>query len=194
MTIGVEVIAIHAAEHDAMYRIEVRRHERFRRAAFRVRYLYESFVDEPAAKIFVAESLRRLRRSPPVENLRRAIGGPQRLIAVQIAWADVDFSIVLGEVAQHDVQRPFVVGRCRYGGSVGGVGKDVVHATIIVDGEADVVQVAGALNLGGAVAHLLHGRKKEADQDGDDGDDHQQLDQRKGGTARGKDVGSHGGT
>jgi hypothetical protein len=49
---------------------------------------------------------------------------------------------------------------------------------IVVDAEAHLVQVVGALGACGRLAGLLHRGDEQADQDGDDGDHHQQLDQR----------------
>ena len=49
---------------------------------------------------------------------------------------------------------------------------------VIVAGEADLLEVVGALDTGRGVADFLHGRQQHRDQDGDDGDDHQQFDQR----------------
>jgi hypothetical protein len=47
-----------------------------------------------------------------------------------------------------------------------------------VDAEADLLEVVGALRPRGGLADLLDGGQQEADEDGDDGDHHQQLDQR----------------
>jgi len=49
-----------------------------------------------------------------------------------------------------------------------------------VQGNADLLQVVLAPDAGGCFAHLLDGRQEQADQDGNDGDDHQQLDEREG--------------
>jgi len=48
-----------------------------------------------------------------------------------------------------------------------------------VHGEAELLQVVGATDAVGGLAHLLHGRQQQADQDRDDRDHHQQFDQRK---------------
>jgi hypothetical protein len=48
----------------------------------------------------------------------------------------------------------------------------------VVHGQPPVAEVVLALGLVGGLAHLLDGGQQHADQDGDDGDDHQQLDQR----------------
>ena len=50
---------------------------------------------------------------------------------------------------------------------------------VVVQRQADLLQVVGALHPIGGLAHLLHRRQQHADQDADDGDDHQQLDQGK---------------
>ena len=49
-----------------------------------------------------------------------------------------------------------------------------------VQGQADLLQVVAAGGPGGGRPDLLDGRQEQADQDGDDGDDHQQLDQGEG--------------
>ena len=54
-----------------------------------------------------------------------------------------------------------------------------VRRGVVVVGQRDLLQVVAALHAGGRLANLLHGRQQQADQDRDDGDDHQQLDQRK---------------
>ena len=54
----------------------------------------------------------------------------------------------------------------------------VVDVVEIVQGQADLLEVVLAFVPGGGLADLLHGRQQQPDQDGDDGDDHQQFDQR----------------
>jgi hypothetical protein len=49
---------------------------------------------------------------------------------------------------------------------------------VVVQGQADLLQVVGAPHPGGGRANLLDGRQEEAGEDGDDRDHHQQLDQR----------------
>src|SRR6185437_6193963 len=56
--------------------------------------------------------------------------------------------------------------------------QDMFVVMKVHDGDAELVEVIQALALGGRFADLLHGRQEQADQDGDDGDYHQQLDQR----------------
>jgi hypothetical protein len=51
-----------------------------------------------------------------------------------------------------------------------------------VQREADLFQVIGALRAAGRLAGGLHGRQQERDENGDDGDHHQQLDQGEGWT------------
>src|SRR5262245_47671326 len=53
----------------------------------------------------------------------------------------------------------------------------------MVCGQAELLEVVGALHAVGGLAHLLHRREQEADEDGDDGDHHQQLNQREGAPA-----------
>ena len=47
----------------------------------------------------------------------------------------------------------------------------------IVDRQADLLEVVDALGAAGRLAGRLDGGQEQADQDGDDGDHHQQLDQ-----------------
>ena len=56
-------------------------------------------------------------------------------------------------------------------------GKAAVGALVVVQSQADLLQVVGALGAAGGLAGRLHGGKQQRDQDGDDGDHHQQLDQ-----------------
>src|SRR5262249_49757709 len=54
----------------------------------------------------------------------------------------------------------------------------------VVESEADLFQVVGALDAAGGFPDLLNGRQQQPDQDRDDGDYHQQLDEREGFTER----------
>jgi hypothetical protein len=59
--------------------------------------------------------------------------------------------------------------------------------------QADLLQVVLARGTGGGLPHFLHGRQQQADEDGDDGDHHQQqLDQRERGPAGAGEDGWHG--
>ncbi len=40
------------------------------------------------------------------------------------------------------------------------------------------MEIVATLGAVGGLAHFLHGRQEQANQDGNDGDDHQQLDER----------------
>ncbi len=53
----------------------------------------------------------------------------------------------------------------------------VVTAGEVVHGDAELLQVVGAAHAVGGFAHLLDRGDQETDQHGDDGDDHQQLNQ-----------------
>src|SRR5262245_40600982 len=53
------------------------------------------------------------------------------------------------------------------------------HVMIVVGSQAELLQVVVALSTAGRLAHLLHRRDQEADQNGDDRDDDEQLDERK---------------
>jgi hypothetical protein len=54
---------------------------------------------------------------------------------------------------------------------------------MVVDRQPDLLQVVGTLHPGSGLPNLLHGWQEQADQDGNDGDHHQQLDQREASTA-----------
>jgi hypothetical protein len=45
-------------------------------------------------------------------------------------------------------------------------------------GQTHLLEIVLALGAGGGLAHFLHGRQQQADQDGDDSDDDKQLNQR----------------
>src|SRR5207253_7295852 len=49
---------------------------------------------------------------------------------------------------------------------------------VVVEGEADLLEVVRTLGACGGLTDLLDGRDEQADENGDDGDHHQQLDQR----------------
>src|SRR5262249_32890401 len=58
-----------------------------------------------------------------------------------------------------------------------GGGEGAVAVVVVVDGQADLLEVVGALQACGGLADLLHRGEQQADEDRDDGDDHQQLGQ-----------------
>src|SRR5262245_44340842 len=53
-----------------------------------------------------------------------------------------------------------------------------MHRVVSVSGHAHLLEVVGALDAAGGLAHLLHRGQEQADEDGDDGDHHQQLNER----------------
>ena len=55
--------------------------------------------------------------------------------------------------------------------------KLLIDVFVIQQSEAELFQVVGAGHAVGSFAHLLHGRHKQGDEDGDDGNHHQQFDQ-----------------
>src|SRR5262249_44828671 len=67
------------------------------------------------------------------------------------------------------------------------------RAAVIMNGQTQLLDVVGALRTCRRLTHLLHGGHQKADQDGDNGDDHQQLDQGEGTSLR-KTVRRHGTT
>ena len=63
------------------------------------------------------------------------------------------------------------------------IGNDAVDVVVVVQGQAQLLQVVDALAPAGGLAGGLHGGQQQGDQHGDDGDDDQQLDQRERGAA-----------
>src|SRR5207253_6835295 len=72
-----------------------------------------------------------------------------------------------------------------------GAGQLAVGDFKVVYGQADLVQVVLALQAGGGLADFLHRGQEQPDEDGDDGDDDQQLDQREG-TPKSQSTLAHG--
>jgi len=64
------------------------------------------------------------------------------------------------------------------------VGNGVGGRQIIVDCQAQLLHVVGALGASGCFSRRLHGRQQQRDQNRDDGDHDQQLDQRETAAAR----------
>ncbi len=59
------------------------------------------------------------------------------------------------------------------------VGKLLIYIVVVVQGQANLLEIVDALRACSGLADFLNGRQEQADEDGNDGDDHQQLDQRK---------------
>ena len=70
-------------------------------------------------------------------------------------------------------------------------GRAAMGAFVIVDGQAELLEVVLALGSPGGLAGLLNGGEQEGDQDRDDGDDDQELNEREGMTARGAGHDGH---
>src|SRR5205807_129756 len=71
-------------------------------------------------------------------------------------------------------------------------GEVLVGVVEAVHGQAHLLEVVGALDACGRLAHLLHRRQEQADQHGDDGNDNKQLDQRKAGPPSPQSAYGHG--
>src|SRR5207253_2777395 len=71
--------------------------------------------------------------------------------------------------------------------------ESLVGVVVAVTGQADLLEVVQALVAVGRLADLLHRRDEQANEDGDNGDHHQQLDQREAGSASLSGKGSAGG-
>src|SRR5262249_36988212 len=86
----------------------------------------------------------------------------------------------------------FQVGQQAYerADQLGVVAREVAISRVVaVSGQGDLLEVVGALDACGGLADLLDRRQEQPDEDGNDGDDHQQLDQRERGPP---DVVDHG--
>jgi hypothetical protein len=58
-----------------------------------------------------------------------------------------------------------------------------VAIVVKMQGQTDLLKVIGAVRPVGRLAGLLHGRHRQADQDADDGNDHQEFDEGEAGAA-----------
>jgi len=65
-------------------------------------------------------------------------------------------------------------------------------AVIAVQGEAGLLEVVGALHARCGLAHFLDGGQQQADEDGDDRDDDEQLDEREGRPPTDRETADHG--
>jgi hypothetical protein len=54
----------------------------------------------------------------------------------------------------------------------------LVHIVVVVIGQTQLLEAVGALHSARRLARSLHGREQQRDEYADDGDHHQQLDQR----------------
>src|SRR5262249_36406237 len=68
--------------------------------------------------------------------------------------------------------------------------KLTVSAVIIMDSNPHLMEIVGATHAIGGFPHLLHSRDKQANQYGDNGNNHEQLDERK--RAAASNRSSHG--
>ena len=93
------------------------------------------------------------------------------LLEVRQSQRDPAHPVVAELVTPAAVRR---AGHARHGPQ----GTHPVGALVVGEGQAELLQVVGALNPAGGLARRLHGGQQQRDQHGDDGDDHQQLDQR----------------
>src|SRR5262249_1421271 len=65
-------------------------------------------------------------------------------------------------------------------------GREVAAGVVmVVQGDAELLQIVDAYGAGGGFADLLHGRHKQADQHGNNGDNNQKFDQAKGSALHG---------
>src|SRR5262249_44143907 len=78
----------------------------------------------------------------------------------------------------HDPQAIEVVPVLPGGGAESVVGHDAIDVMVLLHGKADLFHVVLALDTGGGSPHLLDRGQEQPDEYGDDGDDHQELDQR----------------
>src|SRR5262249_18700978 len=75
---------------------------------------------------------------------------------------------------------PGAVGAGRVGQAklVAVAGQGAQRVVVVVAGQGELLEVVGTTHAGGGLAHLLHRRQQQPDEDGNDGDDDQELDQR----------------
>src|SRR5262249_37832152 len=110
----------------------------------------------------------------------RVYPGPHRPAEIDLLVQVVLFDVGQ-QVGRPAPARPDVV----VGGAVGVrvaidvAGREaVVGVVVVVQGQADLLEVVRTLHACGGLADLLHGRQQQPDEDADDGDDDQKLDQR----------------
>ena len=97
---------------------------------------------------------------------------------MEVVLLDVGQDVVEEAPPGGEVRLPECSGR-------GGAGREArrevaVGGVVVVEAEADLLEVVQALRPGGRLADLLDGGQQEPDEDRDDRDHHQQLDQREG--------------
>src|SRR5262249_40251683 len=101
--------------------------------------------------------------------------------------------LLLFDVRQEELPPAVLVGLGQ-----GGRREAVVGVVVVVQGEAELFEVVSTAPAVGSLAHLLHRRQGDGYRQPDDGDHHQELDQREGRTlAAGHDTspkGKEGGT
>src|SRR5262249_46653655 len=68
---------------------------------------------------------------------------------------------------------------CRRGAEVPPASREeLVRVVVVVEGQADLLEIVGTLGPGRRLPHFLDGRQEQADEDRDDRDHHQQLNER----------------
>ena len=63
-------------------------------------------------------------------------------------------------------------------------GEAADRVVVVMQGDAELLEVVGALDPAGGLAGLLHRRQQQGDEDADDGDHHQQFDECEAATER----------
>ena len=90
---------------------------------------------------------------------------------------DVISIILFQKRQQEGKSRRFCVGSVGVGHQAGW--ETLVCAVVVLHGQPELLEVVGALDAIGGLAHPLHGRNQQADEDGDDANDNQQFDESK---------------
>src|SRR5262249_54588833 len=121
-------------------------------------------------------------------GLRRADGvtGKHQLVDVvlfderqqPVKDGDADHGGVERPGDGHRGNRPVLAGQRAQGAQRRQGLVDVVQ---VVGGQAELLQIVRTLGAVGGLADLLHGGQEQRDEDADNGDHHQQLDEREGG-------------
>ena len=116
------------------------------------------------------------------------LGEDDRLVGLGVVAAAEVVAIVEGPLLQrreHHRERP-LDGDPAESGRAGVdhvAGRDaVVGVVVVVRGQGDLLEIVRALHPPRRLAGRLHGGQQQCDQDADDGDDHEQLDEREGST------------
>src|SRR5262249_45829677 len=107
---------------------------------------------------------------------RVGVAGPEDVVLFDVGEQPGEEGVGVGPLERDGRGRDeLVVGAVGAGG-----GQKAGGVVDVVGGDGDLLEVVLAPHAGGGLADLLDGGQEQADEDGDDGYHHQQLDQREG--------------